>query len=377
MYRPLLEYQSGPLKGKWIGPARIKDKDHVIIFPSGAKSRFSYMQYDKDAMAWYGAELSRAYFDEFQMFSETQFHVIRSRLRSKAKFPSQMRCTLNPDQHHFVIDYVKPFLDEEGFPIKELSGVTRYFLIVKGVLYSSWDIKELQEKFPDKVPKTYTYVPSTLNDNQVLMDLEPDYKDTLDSLPEDKRKQLLLGCWYVNSNETRYFDRTWLHKTDRVPDGAVAVRGWDKASEEPSPNLRYPDYTANVKMYRCKDGFYYLVNGYRFRKKPGDRDRLILEQALQDGDDCVVAVAVDPGSAGKFEFQEFSKKLISEGVIVKQDPMPNNKSKLKRFEPFSAAAQNGLVYIVESTWEKEDLDAFYAELENFTGERSVGNRKDD
>lgn len=162
MYKPLLEYQSGPLKGKYIGPSRIKDKDHTIIFPSGAICRFSYMQYDKDADAWYGAELSRAYFDEFQKVTEYQFHVIRSRLRSKAKFPSQMRCTLNPDQYHFVIDYVKPFLDEEGFPIKELSGVTRYFIIVKGVLYSSWDIKDLQEKFPDKVPKTYTYVPSTL-----------------------------------------------------------------------------------------------------------------------------------------------------------------------------------------------------------------------
>lgn len=66
MYRPFLEYQSGPLKGKWIGPARIKDKDHSIIFPSGAKSKFTYMQYDKDADSWYGSEISRAYFDEFQ-----------------------------------------------------------------------------------------------------------------------------------------------------------------------------------------------------------------------------------------------------------------------------------------------------------------------
>ena len=49
MYRPFLEHQSGPNKGKWIGQAKIKDKDKTIIFPNGAKSRFSYMEYDKHA----------------------------------------------------------------------------------------------------------------------------------------------------------------------------------------------------------------------------------------------------------------------------------------------------------------------------------------
>ena len=60
MYMPFLQYQSGPNKGKWIGKARIKDKDKTIIFPSGAKSKFAYMEYDKHADAWFGAELSRA-----------------------------------------------------------------------------------------------------------------------------------------------------------------------------------------------------------------------------------------------------------------------------------------------------------------------------
>src|SRR5690606_21755127 len=130
--------------------------------------------------------------------------------------------------------------------------------------------KELAEKFPEKKPKTYTYIPATLSDNEVLMKLEPDYADTLDSLPEDKRKQLLLGCWYVNDSDTRYFNREWLKRIGSVPEGAKAVRAWDKASEEPSPTLRYPDYTASLKMYRCKDGFYYIVNGTRFRKQPGE-----------------------------------------------------------------------------------------------------------
>lgn len=377
MYRPYLEYQSGPLKGKYIGEAKIRDKDKSIVFPSGAKSRFSYMQYDKDADSWYGAELSRAYFDEFQMFSEYQFHVIRSRLRSKAQFPSAMRCTMNPDQSHFVLEFIKRFLDEEGYPIRELSGRKAWFLIVKGSIFTAWNIEELQEKFPGKVPKSYTYIPSTLDDNLILKELEPEYRDTLDSLPEVKRKQMLLGCWFVSDNQATYFDREWLHKADKVPAEAKVVRAWDKASEEPNPNLRYPDYTASVKMYKDKQGRYYLAGGNRFRKKSGERDRLMLNQARADGDDCYVVLPIDPGSSGKDAFRTSTKEFMEEGFIVKKDPMPPNKPKLKKFETFAAAAQNGYVYLVESEWNPDDLKLYLDELESFDGERSTSTKKDD
>lgn len=66
MYKPFLEYQSGPKKGKLLPGVRIRDKDKTIVWPSGAKTRFAYLQNTKDAMAWYGSQLSRVYFDEFQ-----------------------------------------------------------------------------------------------------------------------------------------------------------------------------------------------------------------------------------------------------------------------------------------------------------------------
>ena len=57
--------------------------------------------------------------------------------------------------------------------------------------------------------------------------------------------------------------------------------------------------------------------------------------------------------------------------------MPNNKSKLKKFEPFSSACENGQVFIVESTFEKDALLQLYKELEEFDGERSSSSKKDD
>ena len=378
MYRPFLEYQTGPNKGKMIGKAHIREKDKTITFPSGAKSMFTYLEYDKHADRFYGAELSRAYFDEFQMQSEYAFHVIRSRLRSKAQFPSAMRCTMNPDQGHFVYNFVERYLDQDGFPLRELSGKTAWFLVVNGNVYTAWEKEELQKEFPGKNPKSYSYIPSTLEDNKILNDLEPDYKDTLDSLPEAKRKQMLLGCWHFTDTQCNYFDREWLHKTDTLPNDVRTVRAWDLASEEPNPNNRFPDYTASVKMSKCKNGFYYIHGCSRFRKRPGARDNEILATCEEDGRDVYVGGTIDPGAAGKFAFTEWVKKLTEEGYLVKKDPMPNNKSKVKKFEPFSAAAQNGLVYILEDSFNsREELEHFYNELEGFSDERSSANRKDD
>lgn len=144
-------------------------------------------------------------------------------------------------------------------------------------------------------------------------------------------------------------------------------------------------------MLKGKDGFYYIVGDYdseahdkgseiigRFRRKPGERDRLILQQAEVDGSDVKIVLPKDPGAAGEVEYRESAKKLIEAGFVPKKDPVPANKSKLKRFEPFSSACENGLVRIVESSFpNKATLDHFYSELESFDGERSTATRKDD
>jgi hypothetical protein len=69
-----------------------------------------------------------------------------------ASVPKGIRGTLNPDKYHFVYDWVKPYIDEEGFPIKELSGKLRYYYRINNELITSWDRDELMNKYgvPDK-----------------------------------------------------------------------------------------------------------------------------------------------------------------------------------------------------------------------------------
>jgi predicted phage terminase large subunit-like protein len=202
--------------------------------------------------------------------------------------------------------------------------------------------------------------------------------------------RLLKGNWYARPKGSNYFDRSWLVKLDEEPRDGLCCRAWDKAASEPSEVERFPDFTASIKMKKTRSGDYVILGDYhpdngetklirgRFRKTPGARDEIIKEQAIADGADCRVVLPVDVGAAGKTEYQESAKKLVAVGRLVKSDPMPTNKSKLTKFMPFSSAAENGLVYIVESSFpDLNTLNDFYKELEAFNGERSTRQRKDD
>jgi predicted phage terminase large subunit-like protein len=374
MYDPLLFDKDG----KAIGKSHISEKSKTITFPSGAKSKFSYLQHDKDADAWYGAELCKIYIDEFQAHSEYAFDVLRSRNRSRANVTKGMRFTLNPRKDHFMYQWVRHFIEEEtGFPIKELGGKTRYYVIKGGELFTSWDREELKTQ-TGKNPQTYTYIPATLTDNKVLQDMDPEYYDVLDSLPEQKRDQLLLGCWKDSEASGMYFQKEWLTSVNRIPNGCKIARGWDTAGGVPDPTRSYdPDFTVGIKMAKCPDGNFFIMGMERFRETMGVRDNRILSTAARDGKDCYIVMPQDAGAAGKFQYQDFAKKTIAKGFLCKGDPAPSSSSKLKRFEPFSVSCQNGIVYIVETTFTQESLKQLYNELEAFNGERSTRARRDD
>ncbi len=159
---------------------------------------------------------------------------------------------------------------------------------------------------------------------------------------------------------------------------SIYARGWDTAGGIPDPAKGYrPDWTVGVKVAKCPDGNYYICGMDRFQERAGPRDNRILKLGSRDGVDCDIVMAQDAGSAGKFQYQEFAKKTVTEGLRCRPDPMPPNKSKLTRYEPFSIAANNGLVHIVESSFSSEDLESFYRENELFTGERSTTKLHDD
>jgi predicted phage terminase large subunit-like protein len=143
-------------------------------------------------------------------------------------------------------------------------------------------------------------------------------------------------------------------------------------------------------MYKDSKGYYYLAGEYhpdnrddgsleygRFRKRFGDRNVKMLEQAIYDGEDCVVAIPSENG-AGKGEFEELVKMFSEAGFKVRGMVTGNSKgAKIERFSAFSSAAQNGMVYILRDTFNEETYNALMKEMEAFDGTPSTSQRKDD
>lgn len=349
-----------------------------------------------------GLQYSFVGFDELTHFSQSQFLYLIGRLRSQAEGDSFCMGTCNPDPDSWVFSWVSWYLDEQGYPDPEKDGKVRYFVIVEDRPVFADTPEELAREYPDICyqdagderiyipPLSYCFISGNIFDNPALIKSNPKYLSTLKAQSPINRARLLDGNWLARAEGSNYFQRSWLHKLDKKPLNCTEARGWDLASAEPSDKNRYPDYTASIKMLKTQQDTYVIVGDYlpevvddltkiggKFRKRPGERDQIMMRQAKHDGSDTIIVLPKDPSASGAFAFQEMAKTFTNEGFIVKEDPNPSNKSKLKRFEAFSSAAQNGLVSIVEDSFTPETLAAFYKELEAFDGERSTADRKDD
>ena len=380
-------YQTLPL------PIRPKFKNQALeaIFPTGFKMKWGHLEHEKSKFNHQGLQYTFIGFDEGTQFEFSQIEYLMSRMRSESKYPSRMVISCNPDPDHKLCEMISWWLCEEGYPIPERDGVLRWFIQQDGNYFWGDSAEELQARYGEKVkPISFSFVSSNIRDNPRMMESNPDYLAWLEGLNPIDKARLLDGNWKVRPSGSMYFRRDWCEAAECIPLGSKMIRAYDKAGTTPSDTNPKPDYTAGIGMAKSKDGYFYLFGNYhpkfkdedsnilgQFRKTVGDRDNIILLQAQQDGTDVTVIFPKDPSSAGKFEYLESSKKLTEKGFIVKPDPMPQNKSKMTRFAPFAAAAENGLIKIVTSTFDKQSLDHILKMLERFSGERSSKTYKDD
>lgn len=396
LYSPYLKDAAG----KFIGKAHISRKEYIITFPSGARCKFAYMERDEHADSWYGTEITKAYFDEFQFRSQYQFSTILSRNRSMSQTPKGIRATLNPDRHHFVYEWIKYYLDEEGFPIKSLSGILRYYYRIDGELITGWDMKELMDKYgvADSKgiidpPESYTYIPSTLEDNEELTKRDPKYRAKLNALPERAKKQLLLGCWADEDDFGKYFKRGWVKEipSHEVPKDCVWVRGYDLGYSAPTSEAPKPDYTASILIGKDKNSNVFIRGDFQcefkdndtdtygqFRKTPGDRDRIMVKQAEFDTNKVYIGLPRE-NAGGKEIYQHKVKLFSSSGFLVKLDPISANANKMKKFESFSSCCESGIVSICPDSFpNKVSYENYLSSLERFNPDKkSTSGYKDD
>lgn len=333
------------------------------LFPSGGKVKFAHLEQDSSVEDWQGSQIPVMGFDELTHFTRNQFFYMLSRSRSAvAGFRPYIRATCNPDVDSWVRELIDWWIDDEGYPIPERSGVLRYFINVENNLIWANSREEIAEKYAHlpqaNLAKSFTFIPSKIYDNQILLKNDPTYLANLYALSRVDRMRLLGGNWNIRASAGTLFKKEWFPIVGAIPSGWISViRFWDRAATVPTPENPDPDWTRGLLLYRYPDGRFVVGDLKSTRATPGQVEALIKNVASHDGRHVRIMSQQDPGSAGKTEGEKFVQMLAGYDVRL----MTTSKDKVTRAKPVSAQAEVHNVHVLRGTWNKE----FFEELENF------------
>jgi hypothetical protein len=233
--------------------ARYNDNKKVWRFPSGAQIFFGYMQRDEDRFNYQGKPYDFIGMDELTHFTYTQYSYMKSRNRPTGPGTRvYMRMTCNPDGKG--MGWVKERFVTPAPPLTPI-------------------VEKVKVRTPSgeyiEMTRDRVFVPSTVFDNKVLLENDPDYLATLASLPEAERNALLYGSWdsftgqvfteWRNDPE-HYIDGFWTHVIEPfdIPRDWKIVRGFDFGYAKPF-SVGWYAVDHKGKVYRIKE--YYGCTG--------------------------------------------------------------------------------------------------------------------
>lgn len=134
------------------------------------------------------------------------------------------------------------------------------------------------------------------------------------------------------------------------------VRAWDLAATEQT-GRRNPDWTVGVRMGESYEGRFVVLDVVRMRGTPDAVAAAVIDTARMDGPKVRVALAQDPGQAGKAQVLYLTSKL--RGFIVQSSQETGNKA--TRAMPFASQVNVGNVDVVRGPWNNsyiEELSGF-------------------
>lgn len=153
-----------PFLREYDGILSYSDSEKALLFPNGSRIALGYCAADKDALRYQGQEYDVIAIDEATQLSEFRFSIFKACLRGSNDFPRRMYLTCNPGGigHSWV---KRLFVDR--------------------------DFREGEN------PDDYNFIPARVFDNPILIEADPEYVSSLESLPERLRDAWLYGRWDV------------------------------------------------------------------------------------------------------------------------------------------------------------------------------------
>lgn len=331
----------------------------LVVTPIGKKTVRAFTVSSQNNFITEMGIVNKNCFDELTHFSEKQFFYMLSRNRSTCGVKPYVRATCNPDADSWVAKFIAWWIDPDtGYPIKERSGVKRYFTRVDDTVIWGDTAEECAEKSGVDISlcKSVTFIASSIHDNKALLEADPSYLASLNALSLVERERLLNGNWKIKPAAGLYFPRSGIRIVNTIPDKLVTtVRAWDLAATEITTSNKDPDRTCGTLWGRMRNGQYIILDGKRVAKNAANVRDLIVSTAKQDKTiygTSKIFIPQDPGQAGKDQSRSYSKILT--GYSFMSNPVTGNK--ITRAEPMAAQWQNGNIYMLEGEWNKPYLD---------------------
>jgi phage terminase large subunit-like protein len=333
-----------------------KKDDHSWHFSQGSVVQMDHLEHEETKYKHHGGQYCFIGFDELTTFTKSQFWYLFSRNRSVCGIRPYMRATCNADAESWVRDLIDWWIAEDGFAIPERSGVLRWFV------RDGEEIKWVDKDFRDEdgnPPNSFTFIPAKLDDNQMLMKKDPQYKARLRALPRLERERLMKGNWNITA-KGGIFDPSWFKVVKTFPEDEIVkwVRYWDRAATIPKDKDDDPDWTAGSLCGMDKMGNLYIKDIRHFRETPAKNREISRQTAVDDGFDVSQAIEREPGSAG-VEMAEYYKNHVFKGFICYDDRPTGDKR--ERAKPWADLAERNKVFVLEAPWNRK----FFMEVGTF------------
>lgn len=191
------------------------------------------------------------------------------------------------------------------------------------------------------------FIPALMEDNPFTDKVS--YDIALSKLDPVTREQLRNGNWDVTLSGG-LFQRQWFEIVPGAPRGKQ-VRYWDLAATEHKPG-KDPDWTVGCLMSEL-NGIFYIKDIHRIRGNPKTVEDLLKQTAQLDGIETKICIEQEPGSSGVNVIDHYAREVLKGYTF---EGIKTTGSKIARAQPFSAAAANRNVKLVQGIWNKDFLD---------------------
>ena len=153
-----------PFLREYNGILSYSESERAILFPNKSRISLGYCASDSDVLRYQGQEYDVIAIDEATQLNEFRFSILKACLRGANHFPRRMYLTCNPGGigHTWV---KRLFIDR--------------------------DFRSGED------PEEYKFIPAKVYDNPFLIDADPQYINSLESLPPRLRDAWLYGKWDV------------------------------------------------------------------------------------------------------------------------------------------------------------------------------------